>query len=192
DVAANDPVHGAAGRKIVQNVPNGLRLVDRREIRKTRDKPLIDGARRYKFRSSPAASLADVFGELLGGDLNFLLRLRTPGPPCTSIRFVQGLLAKLRCVRPDQGEVSGWNQNGIISRKYEPDHFPRRSVPGCHRLQSVEQGQSPLQMNDYEAYLRHICVVERRIPSPGHRLRMMSPAAEYVGSSHDHKRFPAR
>ena len=140
-----------AGRKIIQDVPNGLRLVDRREIRKTRDKPLIDGAWRCKFRSPPAASLADVLGELLAGDLNFLLGLRTSSPPCTSIRLVQGQLARLRCVRPDQGEVSGWNQNGIFSRKYEPDHFARRHVSGCHRLQFVEQGQSPLQMNDYGA-----------------------------------------
>jgi hypothetical protein len=56
DVAANDPVHGMAGPKIIKDVPNGLRLVDRREIRETCDKPLIEGTRRYKFRSSAAAA----------------------------------------------------------------------------------------------------------------------------------------
>src|SRR5215471_21757440 len=87
DVAADDPVHGVAGREIIQDVPNGLRLVDRREKRKACDEPLIDGARGYEFRSPAATSLANMFGELLTGDLNLTLCLGTPSPPCTSVRL---------------------------------------------------------------------------------------------------------
>jgi hypothetical protein len=90
-----------------------------------------------------------VFGELLAGNLNFLLRLRTPDPPRTAIRFVQCQFALLRRVRPDQSQVSGRNENGIVSRKYEPDHFARQNFSRCHGLQSIEQGQSSLQMNDH-------------------------------------------
>ena len=37
------------------------------------------------------------------------------------------------------------------TRALHPFLQPRRHVSGCHRLQSVEQAQSPLQMNDYGA-----------------------------------------
>ena len=59
----------------------------------------------------------------------------------------------------------------ISPLEHEPDLFARQHVAGCHRLQSVEQGQSPWQMNDHGAQFRHVCVVESRIPSSGHRLR---------------------
>src|SRR5882757_495606 len=45
DVTADDPIHGMTGREIVQDVLNRARLIDRREIWKARDEPLIGGPR---------------------------------------------------------------------------------------------------------------------------------------------------
>jgi hypothetical protein len=68
---------------------------------------------------------SDMFGKLLGRGLDFPLGLATSLPPCASIRLVQRQFAKLRRVRPDQGEIGGRNENGIVPRELEPDHLAR-------------------------------------------------------------------
>jgi hypothetical protein len=46
-----------------------------------------------------------------------------------------------------------------------------------------------LKMDDDGAYLRHIHLINGRRLGLGHWLRVMRPAAEYVGSSDDNKVF---
>ncbi len=40
-------------------------------------------------------------------------------------------------------------------------------------------------MDDHRALLGHVGMIETRAPGARHRLRMMRPAAEHVGSRHD-------
>ena len=115
DVAADDPIHGMTGREIVQNVLDRPRLVDRREIWKARDESLVGRPRSDELGSAPAAPLGDMFGKLLGRGLDFPLGLAASLPPRTSVRLVERQLAEFCRVRPDQSEIGGRNQSGIVA-----------------------------------------------------------------------------
>jgi hypothetical protein len=135
--------------------------------------------------------LADVFGQLPAGNLNLALGLGPPIPPRTSVRLVQLQFAELRRIRPYDPQVGWCNKGGIIAGEYEPDHLPRGPTAHRDRLQAIQHGESPLQMDDDCPLRRHIRVLECPTPGPRERLRMMSPAAENIGSG-DNNSLPDR
>src|SRR6516162_4723533 len=111
------------GREIVEDLLNRPRLVDRREVRKARDEPFVAGPRSDELGGAPTSPLGDMFGKLFGRGLDFSLGLATSIPPRAAIRLVQRQLAELCRVRPDQGDIGGRNESGIVPRELEPDHL---------------------------------------------------------------------
>ena len=95
-----------------------------------------------------AAALRDVFGELFGGGLDFLLGLATPVPPRAAVGLVERELAGLGGVGPDQSEIGRRNEDGIVAGEFEADHLAAGAVAHVERLQAIEQSEAALQMHD--------------------------------------------
>ena len=98
-------------------------------------------------------------------------------------------LPSFSSVGPDQGEIGGRNENGVVSCEFEPDHLAGRPFPHVEGLQALQHRQPSLEMNHDRARLRHIRMIESRGPGSGHRLRVMGSAAEHIGRRHHDERL---
>jgi hypothetical protein len=59
-----------------------------------------------------------MFRKFLGRVLDFPLGLAASPPPRASVCLVERQLAEFARVRPDQGEIGGRNENGVVSCEF--------------------------------------------------------------------------